>query len=191
MGGKIATGHERVRLRRLGTGALTDAEIGAIRTVLVDAFGPHEDERFTEADWDHAIGGVHFLLDRDGDIVAHASVIEREIHVGDHALRAGYVEAVATAPAQQGLGFGTIVIRDVTSYIRGAFELGVLGTGRHRFYERLGWLTWAGPSFVRTADGLRRTAADDGYILVLTTPTSPPLDPGAPISCEWRPGDVW
>jgi hypothetical protein len=26
---------------------------------------------------------------------------------------------------------------------------------------------------------------------VLTTPTSPPLDLSAKISCDWRAGDVW
>ena len=31
----------------------------------------------------------------------------------------------------------------------------------------------------------------DGFIMVLATPTTPPLDLAAPISCDWRPGDVW
>jgi hypothetical protein len=31
----------------------------------------------------------------------------------------------------------------------------------------------------------------DGYILVLPTPLTPPLDLSADISCDWRPGDVW
>ena len=131
------------------------------------------------------------MLDLDGEIVAHASVVERELHADGHPLRTGYVEAVATAPDRQGTGLGSLVMADVTSYIRETFELGALGTGRHRFYERFGWLTWAGPSFVRTADGLRATPDDDGYLLVLGTPSSPPLDRTAAISCDWRPGDVW
>ncbi len=40
-------------------------------------------------------------------------------------------------------------------------------------------------------DGERRTPDDDPYIMVLRTPSSPPLDITAPISCDWRPGDVW
>lgn len=47
------------------------------------------------------------------------------------------------------------------------------------------------PSFVRTVDGTRRTPDEDGYILVLATPLSPTLALAAPISCDWRPGDVW
>src|SRR5206468_3165272 len=83
---------------------------------------------------------------------------------------------------------GSRVIADVTSYIRETFELGALGTGRHRFYERLGWLTARGRSFVRTPEGLRPTPDEDGYILLLPTPAAPELDLTAPISCDWRAG---
>ena len=155
------------------------------------AFGPDEEERFGDDDWDHALGGVHFVLEADGEIVSHASVVERELHLDGNPVRTGYVEAVGTAVDRQGAGFGSMVIADVTSYIRERFELGALGTGRHHFYERLGWLTWKGPAFVRTAEGLSRTPDEEGYVLVLQTPSSPPFDLAASISCEWRPGDVW
>ena len=177
-------------LRRLATEQLTPADISAIRQLLWAAFEP-DDEGFTEQDWEHALGGVHFVLDLDGEIVTHAAVVEREIRVGGLPLKTGYVEAVATADRRQGQGFGTRVMEDVTSFIRERFQLGVLGTGRHHFYERLGWQTWTGPSCVRTAAGLLPTPEDDGYILVLPTPSSPPLDLSAPIECDWRPGDVW
>ena len=39
--------------------------------------------------------------------------------------------------------------------------------------------------------GDERTPEEDGFVLVRLTPTSPDLDLSAPISCEWRPGDVW
>jgi aminoglycoside 2'-N-acetyltransferase I len=162
----------------------------AIRTILFAAF-PKGEEAFTEADWEHALGGRHFILEVDGEIVTHASVVERELHIGDRPLGTGYVEAVATAPGRQGGGFGTLVMEAVTTHIRETFELGALGTGRHHFYERLGWLTWAGPAFVRTPDGPRRTPDDEGYVLVLRTPTSPVFDVSEPISCDWRAGDAW
>jgi aminoglycoside 2'-N-acetyltransferase I len=44
---------------------------------------------------------------------------------------------------------------------------------------------------VRTSDGKQRTPEDDGFILVLPTPASPPIDLRAQISCDWRPGDAW
>lgn len=182
---------DRLRLSRLPTHDLTEPDITAIRELLVAAFGSDDDERFTDDDWDHAVGGVHFVLELDDEIVTHASVVERELHVDGRPIRTGYVEAVATAQDRQGAGFGSLVIADVTAYIREGFEFGALGTGRHGFYGRLGWLTWTGPAFVRTTEGPLRTPDEEGYILVLPTPSSPPLDLAAPISCDWRPGDVW
>jgi aminoglycoside 2'-N-acetyltransferase I len=181
----------RPGIRRLATPELTPAEVAAIRAIMVEAFGPDEDERFGEDDWAHALGGGHVVLDLDGEIVSHAAVVEREIHVAGRPLRTGYVEAVATAPSRQGEGFGSLVIGEVNDIVRASYELGMLGTGRHRFYERLGWRTWRGPSSVRTSAGERRTPDEDGFLLVLVTPSSPPLDFDAPISCEWRAGDVW
>ena len=181
---------EQPEVRRVPTGELTALEIAEIRRLLWAAFAS-DDEGFTEADWEHALGGLHFLLERDGVILTHASVVERVLHLMDRPLRAGYVEAVATLPSCQGEGYGSRVMEEVTAYIRTSFELGALGTGRHAFYERLGWLTWQGPSSVRTVDGTRRTPDDDGYVLVFPTPASPPLDLTTSISCDWRPGDVW
>ena len=180
-----------LRLRQLSTGDLTAAEIEIIRELMRLAFWDDVDERFADSDWEHALGGIHLVLDVDDEIVTHAAIVERELHVDGRPLRTGYVEAVATSPARQGEGFGSMVMTAADEIIRDRYELGALGTGRHHFYHRLGWLTWAGPSFVRTPDGPRRTPDDDGYILVLETPTSPPLDLAAAISCEWRPGDVW
>ena len=138
------------RLREIPTDSLTPAEVTAIRDVLWTAF-PADDEAFTEADWEHSIGGMHFVLDSDSTgIVAHASVVEREIHIADRPLRTGYVEAVATAPDWQGQGYGTRVMTDVTAFVRATYELGALGTGAQGFYERFGWLTWRGPTSVRT-----------------------------------------
>ena len=154
------------------------------------AFGTGE-EAFAEDDWAHALGGQHFVLDLDGQILGHASVVERVLEIGGRPLRTGYVEAVATAPVEQGRGHGSVVMQAATEHIRSSFELGALGTGRHAFYERLGWETWRGPAFVRTPEGDRRTPDDEGYILVLRTPTSPMFGLDEPISCDWRPGDVW
>ncbi|HEX6867824.1 MAG TPA: GNAT family N-acetyltransferase [Candidatus Limnocylindrales bacterium] len=179
------------RLRRLATTELVAAEIAAIRDLMTLAFGDDEEEAFSDDDWQHALGGVHVVLDIDGEIVSHAAVVERELRMAERPLRTGYVEAVATLPVRQGRGHGTAVMTDVNAIIREGFELGALGTGSQGFYERLGWITWQGPTFVRTADGRRRTPDEDGGIMVLVTPTSPTLDLRAPLSCEWREGDVW
>jgi aminoglycoside 2'-N-acetyltransferase I len=181
---------DRLDVRRVATKDLGDRELAATRSLLLAAFPPGEGA-FTEDDWQHSIGGQHFILERGGRIVAHASVVERELHIADRPVRTGYVEGVAAAPDRQGTGLGTQVMRAVTAYVRDEYELGALGTSSHHFYERLGWRTWQGPSFVRTDRGLVATPDEDGYILVLPTPSSPPLDFHAPISCPWRRGDVW
>jgi aminoglycoside 2'-N-acetyltransferase I len=178
-------------VRQLQTADLTPDELVAVRAILDEAFGTDEDERFTDDDWEHAVGGVHFVVEQDGVIVAHAAVVERHLELDGRPVRTGYVEAVAVAPGEQGSGHGALVMTHVGQWITGHFELGALGTGAHRFYERLGWHTWRGPSSVRATEGPRPTPDDDGFIMVLKTPTSPPIDLDAPISCEWRPGDVW
>jgi aminoglycoside 2'-N-acetyltransferase I len=98
---------------------------------------------------------------------------------------------VATWPEHEGRGYGSAAMREASEIIRDRYELGALATGRHAFYERLGWERWRGLTYVREVDGLARTPADDDAILVLRTPRTPPLDPTAEIVCDWRPGSVW
>jgi aminoglycoside 2'-N-acetyltransferase I len=180
-----------VALRRVATPDLTDAEIEAVRRILWAAFD-EPDEEFTEEDWQHALGGVHVLATIDSEIIGHASVVERELHIDRRPLRTGYVEAVAVDPNRQRSGLGSQLMAEIGAVIAERFELGALGTGRPAFYERLGWLRWAGPTFVRGPGGLVRTEEDDGGILVLPTPRTPPgLDLTTSISCEWRAGDAW
>lgn len=178
-------------VRRVPTDQLTEAETRALRRLLGDAFAADEHGGLTEDDWQHALGGVHFLVELDGTIATHASVVQRELQVAGVAVRTGYVEAVATAPGLQGRGYGSVVMGAVATYIAANFELGALGTGSQGFYQRLGWQVWRGPSGARTSDGVEPTPDEDGYILVLPTPSTPTLDLDASISCEWRPGDAW
>jgi aminoglycoside 2'-N-acetyltransferase I len=179
-----------IRLRRLPTRRLTEQELGEIRALMARAFGTGEDA-FAQEDWEHALGGTHFVVEVDGQIVSHASVVPRTIEIDGRPLRTGYVEAVATLPGRQGEGHGSVVMAAATEHIRKRYELGALGTGRHSFYERLGWETWQGPASVLAPTGRRRTPDEEGYILVLRTPGSPPLELTGSIACDWRSGDVW
>lgn len=177
-------------VRRLASDELVPEEVAVLRGLFREAWGDSSEE-FTDEDWDHAVGGLHFILAEGGAIVAHASVVERELHTSGHRLATGYVEAVATRPVHQRRGHGSTLMREVDEYIAQTFQLGALDTGSSAFYERLGWVAWRGPTFVRTDSGIIRTGEEDGSVLVRLTPTSPQLDLSAPISCDWRSGDVW
>jgi aminoglycoside 2'-N-acetyltransferase I len=185
----------QVRLAR--TDELGPAELAALHELCRAAFegaGATRDPAglgFTDDDWAHACGGVHAFVTEHGGPVAHGSVVERDIHADGRPLRTGYVEAVATRSDRRGRGLGTGVMRALDEEVLAGFELGALDTSLHGFYARLGWERWRGPTFVRTDDGLVATTEEDGYVMILRTLSTPTLDLDAPISCEWRPGDVW
>jgi aminoglycoside 2'-N-acetyltransferase I len=176
-------------IRVARTDELSPDDLRAIRALMDAAF----DGDFGDEDFEHALGGMHWLDEApDGRLLAHACVVPRVLEIGGRPFRTGYVEAVGTEPASQGRGHGTAVMRPATRHIRASYELGALGTGEHRFYERLGWERWKGPSWVRLPDGaLERSEEDDDGIMVLRFGPSAAVDRSAPISCEWRPGDSW
>ena len=177
-----------MRLREAATEELAPAELAAIRALMHAAFGP----RFTDIDHAHALGGRHWLIEDDNRIICHAAVVARILEIEGRPIATGYVEAVATSPDRQGRGLGSRVMRHAGDHIRNGFPLGALSTGEHGFYERLGWERWLGPTSVRLPDGaIERTEDDDGGIMILRTPSTPSIDNAAPISCEWRDGDVW
>ena len=167
------------------TGELSADDFAAIRGLLTRAFGQFDDD-----DWDHTVGGEHVLGFLDGAMVAHASVVERTLRCGAVAMRTGYVEGVAVDPAHQRHGHGATIMAEVSRVVSNGYELGALSAGEdaQRLYHRLGWLTWLGPSYVDGPGGRAATPEEDGYILVLPRGN---VDLTAPISCDWRPGDVW
>lgn len=176
-------------IERRSTAELAAGEVRQLRGLLAAAF--LDEEAFSEDDWQHALGGTHLLGRLEGEIVAHAAVVRRVLEADGRPIEAGYVEAVAVAPELQGRGHGTTLMRAVGELIATEYQLGALGTGVQPFYERIGWQRWLGPTSVRTAAGPQRTPDEDGGILILRTPTTPPLDLTALLSCEWRPGDAW
>jgi aminoglycoside 2'-N-acetyltransferase I len=149
-----------------------------------------------EAVWTGIGPGLHVIAEVRGRVVAHAMIVDRPIHLGVDAgvsIDAGYVELVATLPDLQGEGHGTAVMRTVGDIVGQEYAIGALSTGSNAFYARLGWETWRGPTAVRMADGERAsTPAQDGHVMVLRTDRTPPdLQLDAPISVDWRPGDIW
>ena len=145
----------------------------------------------TDADWEHALGGIHALA-WDGDaLVGHASVIQRRLLHGGRALRAGYVEGVGVRADHRRRGVGAALMDAVEHVIRGAYDVGALGSTElaMAFYAGRGWQLWQGPSSALTPRGIVRTPDDDGGICVL--PASAALDLSGELICDWRDGDVW
>jgi aminoglycoside 2'-N-acetyltransferase I len=176
-------------VRRAATAALGAEELAALRRLVFEAFGG----RFDEHDWDHTLGGVHVLAEEDGVVVAHGAVVGRTMVAGGRALRTGYVEGVATRGDRRGRGLATLVMAEAGRVVAEGHELGALADGTRipGFYQRLGWETWQGPTFVAGPEGPERTAEEDGSVLVLRTAATATLDLSGPITCDWRPGDVW
>lgn len=167
---------------------LGDDVVQALRALLDAAF----EGDFSDDDWAHSLGGVHaYLVGDDGAPISHASVVPRRIVCGAAPLRAGYVEAVATAPDFQRHGHGSAVMRATHAHIESAYDVGVLSTGEFGFYGPLGWELWRGPTWAEGLEGRERTQDDDGGIMVLRTSRTPALDLDADIVADWRTGDVW
>ncbi|MCU1681026.1 MAG: aminoglycoside 2-N-acetyltransferase [Amycolatopsis sp.] len=175
-----------IELATAFTAELDAATRSAARTLLYDVF-----EDMTEHDWDHALGGMHVVMREDGELVGHASVVQRQLLHGGRALRTGYVEAVAVRADRRGRGHGDTLMAEVERLIRGAYDLGALGASdlAATFYPKRGWLHWQGPTSALTPDGIQRTEAEDGSVFVL--PLSIPLDLSGALICDWRAGDVW
>lgn len=158
-----------------------------IRELLLAAF----DGDFSDDDWEHTIGGSHFIVTDDGSVVGHASVVPRVLEVASRPLRVGYVEGVAAHPARRRQGFASAAMAAASDHIRSHYEMGALGSDLFSFYERFGWERWNGPTYVRRTDGLFRTEEEDGYVMVLRIGPSANVDLSAPISCDERSGDDW
>ena len=158
--------------------------------MVADAFSGGETD-FTDADWEHALGGMHALISVRGALVAHGAVVQRRLIHRGVALRCGYLEAVAVREDWRGRGLATAVLNALEQVLRGAYQVGALSSsdaGRHLYAER-GWLPWQGATSVLTPSGVTLTPADDGSLFVL--PITEQVDPADEITCDWRDGDVW
>ncbi|WCB91599.1 Aminoglycoside 2'-N-acetyltransferase [Baekduia alba] len=178
-----------MELRVAHTAELDEGELRAARSLLDDVFAGELDD----SDWEHALGGVHALAWVDGDVVGHASVIQRRLIHQGHALRAGYVEAVGVRAEVRRRGVGAALMDAVEDVIRNAYDLGALGAtdAAVPFYVRRGWRRWRGPSWALTPDGVVRTADEDGAIYVLTLADGAELTLDRPLMADWREGGVW
>jgi aminoglycoside 2'-N-acetyltransferase I len=174
-------------LRVAHTSQLTPAELQAARDLLFDVF----EGDFYDHDWEHAIGGMHALISDSGELVGHASVVQRRLVHGGRALRAGYVEGVGVRADMRRRGHGAALMAALEQVIHGAYDLGALGATDEaaRLYAARGWKLWRGPLSALTPDGVRPTPEEAGCVYVLEHEVA--LDVDSELCCDWRDGDVW
>ena len=169
------------------TAQLDPATLATARALLDEVF----EGDFTDADWEHSLGGIHALIRNGEELVAHGAVVMRRLLHDGRALRAGYVEGVGVRASARRRGHGAAVMEALARVIRGAYDVGALGATEEaiRLYERLGWRRWNGPLFALTPSGVIRTEDADGAVFVLEADAG--LDRSGALTCDWRDGDVW
>lgn len=172
------------RLVMAHTAELTSEELGAVRRLMDAAF-----DDYTDHDWSHGLGGMHALVVGGADeVLAHGSLVMRRLLLGDRSLRCGYLEGVATAPGHQRRGHASTVLVALEG-LAPAYDLLALSAtpAGQPLYLARGWQPWRGPRSVMAPSGTEATPAGAGTIMVLAAG----LDLDAPISCDWRDGEVW
>lgn len=176
-----------MELRIAHTSALGAEQRATVRALLDDVFAG----KMRDSDWDHALGGLHALIWEEGELVGHASVVQRRLLHAGLALRTGYVEGVAVRADRRRRGYGAAMMNALEEVIRGAYELGALGATADgaSLYTHRGWQRWRGKTWALTPEGLVRTTSDDADVYVLEAGAE--LDPEGDLVCDWRDGDLW
>jgi predicted acetyltransferase len=147
--------------------------------------------REDSASYFRAIGPGDHLLGWKGEaLVTHLMWVERVLILDDRTpLRTAYIEQVATAPTHQRQGYATQLLGMLQPLLRD-FDLAALSPATDGIYLRSGWQYWEGPLSHRRQGCL--VPDPEERIMVLSLPrTSPDLNRHAPLSIEWRPGDIW
>ncbi|HXY31186.1 MAG TPA: GNAT family N-acetyltransferase [Gemmatimonadaceae bacterium] len=171
-------------IEHVPSSALTPAVAAAVRDLCDAAYGEATDSLFA------ALGpGDHLLALVGGELVSHLMWVTRWLEPrGLRRLRTAYVEMVATAPEAQGRGYATALLERFPPLVA-SYELAALAPATENLYARLGWCFWRGPLSTRREGRLEATPEE--RVMILPLPRTPLLDLDAPLSVEWRPGEVW
>jgi aminoglycoside 2'-N-acetyltransferase I len=174
------------------TSARTEDLKEPIRKAVIElCVEAHQEQDFRNLFTYISSGGLHFLAFHDKFLVSHAVVTNRWLQTQDQPLlKTAYIDAVATLPAYQGLGYGSALMRQLASDIDREYMIACLETDRETFYERLGWQTWRGPLAGRGEQGLIPTPEQRG-VMVLRLSQTPVLDLNSLLTIESQTGRIW
>jgi aminoglycoside 2'-N-acetyltransferase I len=169
------------------TAHLDDATLAAARAMTLAAF----ESKFTDDDWEHALGGFHAIARAGDAIIGHAAIVRRHLVYRGRALRAGYLEAVAVHPDHRREGVGDDLMAAVEPVIACAYDLGALSSTAigMPFYESRGWLPWRGSLYAFTPDGIIHQPEREDRLMVFAVRDDIDLD--ADLTCDFRNGDLW
>jgi aminoglycoside 2'-N-acetyltransferase I len=175
-------------LSMMHTSEVDTGTLSAIRALLTGAFAPPE---FTDADWEHTLGGLHVLCHEDDELIGHAAVIQRRLLHRGRALRAGYVESVVVRADRRRRGHGSAMMDELERIISKAYDVGALNSSEMAkpFYASRRWQPWLGPLAALTPSGVRPTEQPDSVHVLLGGPVVP--DVGELLVCDWRDGNPW
>ena len=177
---------DRLHIKIVSSEALSDPDKRAIISLCNLAY-----EEDLEPLFNTFVDATHVLGTFRGSLVGHALWVTRWLQPGNEApLRTAYVEAMATHPDFRRRGFAAQIMTALGEAIR-SFELGALcpDLGIADLYEKLGWEFWRGPLSIRAGQGLLPTP--DERVMILRLPKTPALHLEAPLSAEWREGELW
>jgi aminoglycoside 2'-N-acetyltransferase I len=171
-------------VERVPSAALTSTLTSAIHSLCDAAYDTPTAPLF------ESLGPGEHLLGFQGTVlVSHLMWVTRWLQpAGARALKTSYVEMVATAPGSQRRGYASALLEKFVS-CAGDYDLAALCPATEGLYARLGWRFWQGPLYARK-DG-RLLATPEERVMILILPRTPLLDLDAPLSVEWRPGEVW
>jgi len=134
--------------------------------------------------------GLHLLGRVDGALMPHVMIVPRALQAASiGSLHTAYIELVATEPEAQGRGYASTLLRESVA-LMGDFDIAALSPSAESFYARLGWESWRGPLLVRTKSEV--IPSPEEQVMILRLPRTPELlDLDAPLSIDWRAGEVW
>ena len=133
--------------------------------------------------------GEHLLGMQGGQLVSHLMWVTRWLEPHGHTLlKTAYVEMVATAPHAQRQGYASALLEYFVPLVS-EYDLAALCPARDGLYRRLGWRYWRGPLSVRKDGQVVPTPQE--RVMIMPLPLTPAIDLDAPLSVEWRPGEVW
>lgn len=122
---------------------------------------------FDEGDWLNSCGGIRVIGWLNNELVAHASIVPRQMWVNDSSLIVGYVEGVAVDPSMQNKGIGSLLLAKFTNECLASFEVSVLSTDAFAFYGRAGWKRFFGKSAVQHKNEVVSTPDEDETLMYL------------------------